>query len=95
MLAGVFQVDFVLRGHGRAPVVASVLPTGLTPGQAAKIIAAAGSRRITEAMVLADIEAGARSDKSAKSPSPGPHPDLLALLALWHPGPAPAKSARA
>jgi hypothetical protein len=33
--------------------------TALTPTQAAKILAAAGSRRITEAMVRADIEAGA------------------------------------
>jgi hypothetical protein len=33
--------------------------TALTPAQAAKILAAAGSRRITEAMVQADIDAGA------------------------------------
>jgi len=33
--------------------------TALTPAQAAKILAAAGSRRITETMVRADIEAGA------------------------------------
>jgi hypothetical protein len=33
--------------------------TALTPAQAAKILAVAGSRRITEAMVRADIEAGA------------------------------------
>jgi len=33
--------------------------TALTPAQAAEILAAAGSRRITEAMVRADIEAGA------------------------------------
>jgi len=33
--------------------------TALTPAQAARILAAAGSRRITEAMVRADIEAGA------------------------------------
>ncbi|MBN2133601.1 MAG: hypothetical protein JW741_29135 [Sedimentisphaerales bacterium] len=33
--------------------------TALTPAQAAKILAAAGSRRITEAMVRADIAAGA------------------------------------
>jgi len=33
--------------------------TALTPTQAAKILAAAGNRRITEAMVRADIEAGA------------------------------------
>ncbi|QNN25123.1 hypothetical protein HED60_23540 [Planctomycetales bacterium ZRK34] len=33
--------------------------TALTPAQAAKILAAAGSRRITEVMVRADIEAGA------------------------------------
>lgn len=33
--------------------------TALTPAQAAKILAAAGNRRITEAMVRADIEAGA------------------------------------
>ncbi|MCC7350204.1 MAG: hypothetical protein IT446_06510 [Phycisphaerales bacterium] len=33
--------------------------TALTPVQAAKILAAAGNRRITEAMVRADIEAGA------------------------------------
>jgi hypothetical protein len=33
--------------------------TALTPTQAAKILAAAGNRRITEAMVHADLEAGA------------------------------------
>ena len=33
--------------------------TALTPAQAAKILAAAGQRRITEAMVKADIETGA------------------------------------
>ena len=33
--------------------------TALTPAQAAKILAAAGNRRITEAMVRADLEAGA------------------------------------
>lgn len=33
--------------------------TALTAAQAAKILAAAGNRRITEAMVRADIEAGA------------------------------------
>lgn len=33
--------------------------TALTPAQAAKLLAAAGNRRITEAMVRADIEAGA------------------------------------
>ena len=33
--------------------------TALTPTQAAKILAAAGNRRITEAMVRADLEAGA------------------------------------
>ena len=33
--------------------------TALTPAQAAKILAATGARRITEAMVRADIEAGA------------------------------------
>ena len=33
--------------------------TALTPTQAAKILAAAWNRRITEAMVCADIEAGA------------------------------------
>ena len=33
--------------------------TALTPAQVAKILATAGSRRITEAMVLADIKAGA------------------------------------
>lgn len=33
--------------------------TALTPAQAAKILAASGNRRITEAMVRADIEAGA------------------------------------
>ena len=31
----------------------------LTPAQVAKILAAAGNRRITEAMVHADIDAGA------------------------------------
>ncbi len=33
--------------------------TALTPVQVAKILASAGSRRITEAMVRADIDAGA------------------------------------
>ena len=33
--------------------------TALTPEQAARILAAAGQRRITEAMVKADLEAGA------------------------------------
>jgi len=33
--------------------------TALTPAQAARILAAAGQRRITEAMVKADVEAGA------------------------------------
>ena len=33
--------------------------TALTPAQASKILAAAGNRRITEAMVRADIKAGA------------------------------------
>ncbi len=33
--------------------------TALTPTQAAKVLSAAGGRRITEAMLLADIEARA------------------------------------
>jgi hypothetical protein len=33
--------------------------TALTPEQVAKILAAAGNRRITEAMIRADIETGA------------------------------------
>ncbi len=33
--------------------------TALTPAQAARLLAAAGQRGITEAMVKADIEAGA------------------------------------
>ena len=33
--------------------------TALTPAQVAKILAAAGSRRITASMVRADIDAGA------------------------------------
>ena len=33
--------------------------TALTPAQAARILAAAGKRRITEAMVKADVDAGA------------------------------------
>jgi len=33
--------------------------TALTPRQVAKILAAAGNRRITEAMIRADLEAGA------------------------------------
>ena len=33
--------------------------TALTPAQVAKLLAAAGSRRITEAMVRTDMEAGA------------------------------------
>ena len=37
----------------------SLTITALTPAQAAKILATAASRRITEAMVLADVDAGA------------------------------------
>ena len=37
----------------------SVKITALTPEQAARILAAAGKRQITEAMVAADIAAGA------------------------------------
>ncbi len=33
--------------------------TALTPQQVARVLASAGSRRITEAMVRADIDAGA------------------------------------
>jgi len=33
--------------------------TALTPAQVAKSLAAAGSRRITDAMIQADIDAGA------------------------------------
>jgi len=33
--------------------------TALTPAQAARILAAAGNRRITEQMLLADMDAGA------------------------------------
>jgi hypothetical protein len=33
--------------------------TALTPAQAAQLLAASGKRRITEAMVRADLEAGA------------------------------------
>jgi hypothetical protein len=33
--------------------------TALTPAQAARVLAAAGNRLITEAMVSADIDAGA------------------------------------
>ena len=33
--------------------------TALTPAQAAKVLSAAGGRRITEDMLLADIDAGA------------------------------------
>ena len=33
--------------------------TALTPAQAAKVLSAAGGRRITEQMLLADIDAGA------------------------------------
>jgi len=33
--------------------------TALTPPQVAKILAVAGNRRITEAMIRADLEAGA------------------------------------
>jgi hypothetical protein len=42
--------------------------TALTPAQAAKILAAAGSRRITEAMVLADIDAGAPTNTDTRNP---------------------------
>ena len=34
-------------------------PTALTVAQTAKVLSAAGGRRITEAMVRADIDAGA------------------------------------
>ena len=34
-------------------------PTALTVAQMAKVLSAAGGRRVTEAMVKADIEAGA------------------------------------
>jgi len=33
--------------------------TSLTPAQAAKVLSAAGGRRITEQMLLADMDAGA------------------------------------
>ncbi len=33
--------------------------TTITPAQAAKILSAAGNRRITEAMIYADIDSGA------------------------------------
>jgi hypothetical protein len=33
--------------------------TSITPAQAAEVLSTAGSRRITEAMVCADIDAGA------------------------------------
>ena len=42
--------------------------TALTPAQAAKILAAAGSRRITEAMVRADIDAGAPTNPRNADP---------------------------
>jgi len=42
--------------------------TALTPAQAAKILAAAGNRRITEAMVRADIEAGAPTNADPRNP---------------------------
>jgi len=42
--------------------------TALTPAQAAKILATAGSRRITEAMVRADIEAGAPTNPANTEP---------------------------
>ena len=40
--------------------------TALTPTQAAKILAAAGNRRITEAMVRADIDAGAPTNADGR-----------------------------
>jgi hypothetical protein len=42
--------------------------TAVTPAQAAKILAAAGSRRITEAMVRADIDAGAPTNADHRNP---------------------------
>lgn len=42
--------------------------TALTPAQAAKILAAAGNRRITEAMVRADIQAGAPTNPGNADP---------------------------
>jgi len=44
--------------------------TALTPAQAAKILAAAGSRRITEAMIRADIEAGAPTNPRPRNAAP-------------------------
>ncbi len=45
--------------------------TALTPADAAKILAAAGNRRITEAMILADIEAGAPTNpRDPRNPDP-------------------------
>jgi hypothetical protein len=61
--------------------------TALTPAQAAKILAAAGSRRITEAMVRADIVAGAPTNPR------NPATINLVHYAAWlvreaaHPGP--------
>jgi len=43
--------------------------TALTAAQAAKILAAAGSRRITEAMIRADVGAGAATYPRQLRPS--------------------------
>lgn len=42
--------------------------TALTPAQAVKILAAAGNRRITEAMIRADIDAGAPTNPRDADP---------------------------
>ena len=42
--------------------------TALTPAQVAKILAAAGSRRITEAMIRVDIAAGAPANTDPRNP---------------------------
>ncbi|QDU71050.1 hypothetical protein [Mucisphaera calidilacus] len=58
--------------------------TALTPAQAAKILAAAGHRRITEAMVRVDIEAGAPTNPDPRNPDPrNPGTVNLVHYAAW------------
>lgn len=56
--------------------------TALTPEQAAKILAAAGNRRITEAMVRADLDAGAPANPRNADPD-NPVTINLVHYAAW------------
>ena len=52
---------------GRTPRV-----TALTPAQVSQVLSAAGGRRITEAMLLADIDAGAPVSTRVAASTEGP-----------------------